>query len=262
MVNYGFSYNQRLINLKKTVDYLTFHKQNLPFVSAGWASIEDVEYAMPSLQNFKRYDYLGKDDYNRELLFVRNTKFMDYNNYPGLKEWEKQSGEVLLDAPPYIISRFKHITNKLDSTGIIDFSVKGNSNNYTTYGWGNQSYGWGNQQEHFRWTEGNNSGLSFSMANQPKDSLEIQLLGFGYLGHGEIEYQLISVTVNNHYVCEWKIADEKWHKTTIYKEMFSDDESVNINFELKNDAVPASLRYFYERKSLGVGVKKILINTY
>lgn len=262
MVNHGFSYNERLINLKKTVEFLTLHKQDQPFVSAGWASIVDVEYAMPSLQNFKRYDYLGKDDYNRDLLFVRNSRFVDYKNYPGIKQWEKQCEEVLLDAPPYQVSRFKQTVHKLDSSSIIDFSVNGNSNKYTTYGWGNQSYGWGNQQEDFLLTEGKNAGLKFSMANQPKDSLEIQLLGFSYLGYGEIKYQLVSLSVNNHFITEWKINEEKWHTITILSNILSDDESISINLELKNKPVPVTLHYFYDKKSIGIGVKKIVLTSY
>jgi hypothetical protein len=212
VLEYQYNYNTRLVNLLKTVEFLKDYEQNKPFISSWWATIVDVEYAMPTLQNFKRFDQLNKNDYGRNLILVRNTKWTNYSPLAEFDKWERRCGEILLDAPPYLVSRCIYEPKKIEPTNILDFSNQGNSSNYITYGWGKQ-------EQSFRWTIGLNSGLGFSIKNKPKDSIEFQLLGFGYLAPGEIEYQIVSIFANNHFAGEWKVKEEKWYKVTIPSSM-------------------------------------------
>ena len=252
-MNQRYSYNTRLSNLLKTIEFLNNHEKNKPFISGWWASIVDVEYAMPDLENFKRFDHLDMDDYTRDLLLVRNKIYTDFHHYPGYDEWEKKCIEVVFEAPPYIVSLYKHNTKSLKSGSVIDFSEGGNSNDYLIYGWSHQ-------EKYFRWTNGRNAGLLFSINNKSKDSLEIKLQGFGYLGKSKIKHQLVSISANKKFVGYWEIKEEEWYEVIIPPEFLTNNETVLIDFKLKNAAAPAALLNSYDNRLLGIGVKKIEIS--
>lgn len=253
VLEYRFNYNERLVNLLKTVEFLKDYEQNKPFISSLWASIVDVEYAMPTLQNFKRFDQLNKNDSSRDLILVRNTKFINEFSYDEFDEWQRRwEEEILLHAPPYLVSRCIYVQKEFEPSNIINFSNQGNSCDYITYGWGKQ-------EQSLRWTTGLNFGLEFSFNNIPKDSIEIQLLGFGYLAGGEIEYQTVSIFVDNHFAGEWKVKEEKWYTITIPSSMLSDDGSNYAHFEIMNAAAPASFGHSLDKRKLGLAVKMIYI---
>ncbi len=252
-INQKYSYDTRLNNLIKTVEFLNKHEQNKPFISGWWASIVDVEYAMPDLENFKRFDHLNMYDYTRDLFLVRNKIYTDFHHYPGYDEWEKKCIEVVFEAPPYIVSLYKHNTKNLKSGSVIDFSEGGNSSDYLVYGWSHQ-------EKYFRWTNGNNAGLLFSISNKPKDSLEIRLQGFGYLGNGKIKHQMVSISANNNFVGYWEMKKEGVYKVIVPPEFLANNETVLIDFELKDATAPATLLNSYDNRLLGIGIKKIEIS--
>ncbi|MCF6341205.1 MAG: hypothetical protein L3J31_00175 [Bacteroidales bacterium] len=249
---YGFHPNPRLVNLQTTVDFLKNYEQQKPFVSGWWATVVDVEYTLPTLQNFKRFDQLGKDDYNRELIVVYNTIYTNHLHFPGFDEWNEKCYEILLDAPPYIVSRYNATPLKPKHEITIDFSDQGNSDDYI-------SYGWSKQEQNYRWTDGRNAGIVFSVLLQIQGRIELQLLGFPYLAKGEIDHQVIAVRVNEHLVKEWKLENNGWSYISIPANLLADDNVVQIDFEISNAASPESFGFSNDRRKLGLGVKKIFI---
>lgn len=252
-MNQKFQYNDRLKNLQKTVSFLKDYEHNKPFISGWWASIVDVEYAMPELGNFKRFDQLNMSNYNKDIILVRNKHFTDFHHFPGYDEWEKKCDEVLFEAPPYIISRYKHDAKSLNVGNIIDFSESGNSEGYLIYGWRKQ-------EKNFRWTNGRNAGLVISIPHKNTDSLEIRILGFGYLGQGKIKFQRVKVSVNNNFVGDLKLKKEAWHKVIVPAKYLSNNESVLIDFELRDAVAPATITNSQDKRMLGIGIKKIELN--
>ncbi|MCF6171606.1 MAG: glycosyltransferase family 39 protein [Bacteroidales bacterium] len=254
-LTYGFNYNTRLLNLQKTVAFLKDYQKDKPFVSSWWASVVDVEYAMPTLQNFKRFDKLGTSDYNHDLILVSNTVFTNHYHFPGFDEWSENCFEVLLDAPPYLVSRCGSLKLRAEPEHTIDFSSQGNSEDYTTYGWGKQ-------EEDFRWSSDLNAGIRFPVPAEPADGLAIQLLCFPYLARGKIPQQPLIVRVNNHIVAEWSIINQRWFKVLLPLKLLGDESIVHLDFELKNAASPASFGHSNDTRLLGFGVKKIKISVY
>lgn len=249
---FGFYHNNRLKNLVKTVDYLKEFENNKPFVYAWWSSIVDVEYAMPTLQNFKRYDQLIATDYERELIVVRNTLIPNSTHDKRFSEWKNDNVEVLLDAPPFLVSRWKYKASVLGEDGIIDFSVKGNSNDYTTYGWGTQT-------DDFRWTEASNAGLTFLLNDKSPDTLELKLQAWGNLTNGLLDHQTVRVSINKHLAGEWHVSNEDWFTVLIPPDFLADDGIVHIDFCIPNAISLYKLGFSWDTRELGLAVKKVSV---
>jgi len=240
-------------NLRKTVAFLENRNANSPFVSSWWASIVDVEYAMPNLGNFIRFDHLTEDDYNRDLILVQNTKFTKLYSYPGFDEWQKNYTDILLYAPPYLITKFNdNWSDSLQKSVIIDFSKDGNSNKYITYGWSFQESG-------FRWTDGNSSGINFSLNYKPSDTIIINLECFGYLAKRSIDYQKVSVYLNNYFVGELNITSDGSYYLSFPASDLSGKLPLRLKFTFANAHSPASFGFSSDGRKLGIGVRKISV---
>lgn len=240
-------------NLRKTVAFLENMDANSPFVSSLWTSIVDVEYAMPGLQNFIRFDHLTEDDYNRDLILVQNTKFTKLYSYPGFEEWQKKYNDILLFAPPYLITKLNNNwSDTLKKSIIIDFSEDGNANKYITYGWSFQESG-------FRWTDGNSSGINFSLDYKPSDTLGININCFGYLAKAHIDYQKVSVYLNNYFVGELKITSDGSYYLVFPASDLSGKLPLRLKFEFANAHSPASFGFSSDGRKLGIGVREISV---
>lgn len=106
------SESQRLSNLKATVEFLVTLEKEAPFVSGWWTTVGEIEYAMPTSCNFIRYDNLRNEDYYRDLILVRDRDWVKFQIFPKFMEWEARCDEVLLDAPPYLVSRCRALKPK------------------------------------------------------------------------------------------------------------------------------------------------------
>jgi hypothetical protein len=101
---YQYAYTPRVVNLLRTVKFLEKLQHDEPFVMGLWSSAGDIEYAMPTVGNFIRNDRVAPDRESGAIL-VRNKIWVDFGATPEFTEWEKRCNEVLLDAPPYLVSR-------------------------------------------------------------------------------------------------------------------------------------------------------------
>jgi len=250
---FGFHYDNRLVNLQRTVSFLKNYNHDRPFIAAWWASVADVEYAMPELQNFKKFDYLKKEDYGRDLILVSNTKFTDERfHLDKFDKWKKKFKKVLLDAPPYLVSVFKFEVKTLKDNRI-DFSLQGNANDYITYGWSIK------EQSHI-WTNEPSAGLMFNLPKPLNDTLIIKLLGFGYLAKGKIKDQGVSVFVNSHFVTHWQVVNQNWYIAKVSPELLNNNTKVRVEFKIENATSPSSFGYSNDTRMLGIGVKEIIVD--
>ena len=100
-----FNYSPRVANLLKTVALLESLSADRPFVGGWWATVADIEYAMPSVQNFIPIDRVEAPRGNRQLILVRNEKWVNFSPSDRFTAWERRCDKTLLYAPPYIVSR-------------------------------------------------------------------------------------------------------------------------------------------------------------
>jgi len=73
-------------------------------VTGLWSTAADIEYAMPTVGNFIRYDHVPEDRQSGAIL-VRNKIWVDFGPVPEFTAWEQKCDETLWDAPPYVVSR-------------------------------------------------------------------------------------------------------------------------------------------------------------
>ena len=104
VLKYRYAYTPRVVNLLKTVRFLETAQHEQPFVMGVWSTVGDIEYAMPTVGNFIRYDHVPKDREGGAIL-VRNKIWVDFQPIPEFTAWEKKCDETLWDAPPYVVSR-------------------------------------------------------------------------------------------------------------------------------------------------------------
>jgi len=105
VATYRYEYTPRVENLLRTVALLKTLKESAPFVMGWWATAGDVEYAMPSLGNFVEYDHMSSEQRSKRLILVRNRVWVDWMKSAAFEELERRCGEILLNAPPYTVSR-------------------------------------------------------------------------------------------------------------------------------------------------------------
>ncbi|WP_146192346.1 hypothetical protein [Cellulomonas sp. WB94] len=101
----GFRPNERVANLHATTDYLTKLGRDQPFVGGWWATVVDLEYMLPKVENFENVDDVDPADMRRGRILVRNEFFAGLAPAPLFTEWEKVCSEVLFTAPPYLVTR-------------------------------------------------------------------------------------------------------------------------------------------------------------
>ncbi len=114
---YRYAYTPRVTNLIKATAELQELRQNEPFVMGWWATAGDLEYSLPTIGNFVRYDHVDRSRDTGDLILVRNKVWVAWGTTPDFTEWEKKCNEVLLDAPPYLISRCS-VNPKMTDIGV------------------------------------------------------------------------------------------------------------------------------------------------
>jgi hypothetical protein len=249
VVNYHYAYTPYEKNLLKTVDFLKKQEQKRPFIFTWWATIADVDYSLPTVGNFKSMDYLEEGDFKRELILVKNARWENPYYSPKFKSQESRFDEVLFDAPPFQVARYRNRPTVLKTDIPIDFSEKGTSGDYITFGWGMQ-------EPTCRWTTRSRSGLRMKFSNKPGDDLVFRLLGFGFLGNGKINSQFVNVLFNNKSLIRWKVDSEKWYEVTIPSQ-FINDSLNNMIFEISNPLSPADCNFNSDTRTIGIAVKII-----
>jgi hypothetical protein len=105
VLEYRYTHTPRLANLIRTVQFLKERQQDEPFVMGWWGTAGDIEYAMPTVGNFIQSDHIAPDYEGRDLLLVRNKVWVDWETTPQFTAWEQMCSQVLLDAPPYLVSQ-------------------------------------------------------------------------------------------------------------------------------------------------------------
>ena len=100
-----YEYDARVINLLKTVTLLDRVSKNETFVMGWWATAGDLEYSMPTIGNFVQSDHVRPEREGTGLILVRNKVWVNFGTTPEFTAWEQKCNEVLLDAPPYLVSR-------------------------------------------------------------------------------------------------------------------------------------------------------------
>jgi hypothetical protein len=111
LAKFQFGYTPRVTNLIRTASFLEGLKndhKNVLFVSGWWATCTDLEFLLPEVNNFKRFDHLTPADFQKEIILVRNSRWEKVYQTPGLKEWALANTKILWNAPPYMLSRYKH----------------------------------------------------------------------------------------------------------------------------------------------------------
>jgi hypothetical protein len=96
---------ERLRNLQAAVEVLADRSAQRPFVGDWWATVADLEYALPTAGNFVGSQEAGRQESPGERLLARNTIWTGLLSSPEFEEWERQCGDVIFDEPPYLISR-------------------------------------------------------------------------------------------------------------------------------------------------------------
>lgn len=105
VLRHGFAYTPRVTNLVKTAAFLSTLGDGQPFVMGWWATAVDVEYAMPRGGNFIGSHHVAPGPAQDRRILVRNTVWVAEETTPEFTAWERRCDEVLLDAPPYLVSR-------------------------------------------------------------------------------------------------------------------------------------------------------------
>ncbi len=245
-----FEYTPRVKNLLKTAEFLKDYSQDIPFISGWWAIFTDLEYTLPSVLNFKHYALVNENDYRRDLILVRNKIWVDFVPIQAFEEWENKCSEVLFDAPPYKVTRYRS-GKKYEPGTIISFSKQGNSIDYVTFGWSIQ-------EQDCRWTVGPRAGFCFSLDTKPQSDLVLQLTGFPYLLKEKIERQVVTVTANGKSIARWDMEENNLYKATIPSSLLSEGIN-NIIFEISNPISSINSGVNADSRKPGMAVTKIVI---
>jgi len=110
--NYSNLFVQRRLrkNLMLTKHFLKKNMAYAPFVSYIWVTYADIEYILPTSNNFIQFDNTGLDTKGKKIFLVRNLKWVDYyiENKKGIenriKEFETNFPDTVFYAFPYLIT--------------------------------------------------------------------------------------------------------------------------------------------------------------
>ena len=249
---HGFTYNQTNRNLQKTVEYLNNSDISKPYISSWWATLVDIEYALPNNQNFKHFSHMDRFDYCKEFLVVSNEKWVSFLKNEEFDNFTKDIVDTLFYAPPYLIKN-GHITNQTLKNGEdISFKNNKNSSNFITYGWGHQ-------ENDFRWTIAEHSGLAFILNNNPIKNSSFNIQASGFLYKKRIIHQKVILSVNNTVVDSINISNYNWYNIKIPKGILK--KGVNhLNLEIPYSISPSTLGTSGDSRTLGIAVRQIKIN--
>ncbi len=248
---YNFEYTPYVKNMVKTTAFLLNMEQNRPFIYTWWASAAELEYSLPAIKNFKRIDYLNEGDFQRELILVKNTKWDNIKFMPAYNIYESKPEDILFDAPPFQVVRYRNVPTILTVDQPVDFTKNGNSSDYITFGWGLL-------ESNCRWTTRTRAGLNMKIDNKSGNDFIFRLLGSGFLGNGTIDAQVVNVLFNHQTLAQWKVDREQWYEVTIPAQLINDSVNSMI-FEISSPMSPAACGSGNDTRTLGLAVKKIIL---
>lgn len=102
---YKFGYTPHVVNLMKTAKLLEQLRPDEPFVMGWWATAGDVEYVLPTVDNFIRYDRADIHSGKTQEIVVKNQKWVDWYKIPEFDALEQRCSDIVLDVPPYVVSK-------------------------------------------------------------------------------------------------------------------------------------------------------------
>lgn len=104
VATYRFAYTPRVENLLKTAALLDQKQDRRPFVMGWWGTAGDIEYALHTTSNFVSAETFPGGNFAGALL-VRNKTWVSYLTTPAFSRLETICADVVLDAPPYQVTR-------------------------------------------------------------------------------------------------------------------------------------------------------------
>lgn len=99
----GYRPSDRVANLELTAKWLEENQTDQPFIANWWATIDDVEYMMPTAVNFEKWEDVPPEQLSGRVL-VRNRNFSDRYTSPEFQALEARCPVVLLNAHPYLVT--------------------------------------------------------------------------------------------------------------------------------------------------------------
>ena len=100
-----FRPTQRVVNLEATAAFLTKVHHKDPLVGGWWATVADLQYMLPTVSNFVKVEDVRPGAMQNGRLLVRNGFWAAFVPSPRFTAWEKTCHEVLLSAPPYLVTQ-------------------------------------------------------------------------------------------------------------------------------------------------------------
>jgi hypothetical protein len=97
--------NKRVVNLEATAQFLAKVQHKGRFVGGWWATVEDLEYALPTVSNFVRVENVGQAQMHDGRLLVRNKIWTSFAPAPLFTEWAKTCDKVVFSATPYLVTQ-------------------------------------------------------------------------------------------------------------------------------------------------------------
>jgi|GEM_PF-3399946 len=251
VIKHHYNLTRYETNLLKTVELLKKLEQKRPFIYTNWATVSDLDYSLPTVMNFKRMDYLEEGDFQRDLILVKNSKWVDPFYSLKFKNQERQFNKILLAAPPFQVVRYQTSATVLETEIPIDFSENGNSGEYVTFGWDLQA-------TIYRRTNKARAGMCMRFNDHSGNDLVLRVLGHSLIGKSTIKTNLINVIFNNRNLTQWKMDNEKWYEVIIPSK-FIKDSTNSIIFEIADRFAPVDFNSCSEANRFGIAVKQIVV---
>ena len=100
----AFRPSQRVQNLQAAATFLTGVHHDKPLVGAWWATVDDLEYMLPSVSNFVRVEDTDPKEMHKGRVLARNEKWALLAPSALFATWERTCDKVLFDAKPYLVT--------------------------------------------------------------------------------------------------------------------------------------------------------------
>ena len=100
-----FKPNERVVNLQATANVLANTRSGERFIGGWWATVQDLEYMMPTVSNFVHVEDVSQGEMHTGRLLVRNQSFTKLAPSQEFSIWEQTCQEVVFSAPPYLVTR-------------------------------------------------------------------------------------------------------------------------------------------------------------
>ena len=97
--------DKRVVNLEATAQFLAKVQHKGPFVGGWWATVEDLEYMLPTVSNFVRVENVAQSEMHDGRLLVRNKFWTSFAPAPLFTTWAKTCDRVVFSAPPYLVTQ-------------------------------------------------------------------------------------------------------------------------------------------------------------